>query len=531
MDAALLALRLLLAGVFLIAGVAKLADLPGSRRAVVGFGVSERLAGVVGLGLPVCELVVAVVLIPGVSARFGALGALLLLLVFVVGIAVALRRGTETDCHCFGQLHSSPVGWRTLVRTGALAAAAGFVVVAGWDHTGISATGWVARLSGGWAAALGLGVLLVLVVGFLAWFSLQLLSQNGRIFARLEAIETLLGGSAEPALAGGELVPALGAGLEGGGLGVGVPAPEFSLPSTDGDRLGLGSLLASRMPLLLVFSDAGCGPCDALLPDVAGWQRELQQRLQVAVVASGDPGRNRAKAEQHGLERVALQADREVSDSYQALATPMAVVIGADGLIRSPTVGGIDAIRTLVAQATAAPLAVVQVPSASGHADGVPPPDTSRVGQPAPELVLADLDGHRIALNDLYSERTLAIFWNPGCGFCQNMLDDLKAFEAHPPPDAPRLVVISSGDPEHTREHDLQSRVLIDPDGQAMGAFDAHGTPMGVMIESGRIASPVAAGADAVLELAAIPPALPRTGTARDPSVAPVDGNHNGSHP
>jgi uncharacterized membrane protein YphA (DoxX/SURF4 family) len=52
MGAALLGLRLLLACVFLVAGVAKLADLAGSRRAVIDFGVPERLAGVVGVGGP-----------------------------------------------------------------------------------------------------------------------------------------------------------------------------------------------------------------------------------------------------------------------------------------------------------------------------------------------------------------------------------------------------------------------------------------------------------------------------------------------
>jgi hypothetical protein len=181
----------------LIAGVAKLADLTASRRAVAAFGVPERLAGAVGLGLPVCELLVAVALIPSGSARFGALGALSLLVVFVVGIAVALGRGTEADCHCFGQLHSAPIGRRTLVRNGVLAAAAAFVVLAGWHDPGISATAWFAGLSAGWGAALGLGVLLVMVLAFLAWFSLQLLSQNGRIFARLEAIEAAIGGSAE----------------------------------------------------------------------------------------------------------------------------------------------------------------------------------------------------------------------------------------------------------------------------------------------------------------------------------------------
>jgi peroxiredoxin/thiol-disulfide isomerase/thioredoxin len=514
MGAALLASRLLLAAVFLIAGAAKLADPAGSRRAVVGFGVPERLGSVVGTGLPMVELVVAVALIPSVSARFGALGALLLLAGFVGGIGAALRRGTEADCHCFGQLHSAPVGWRTLVRNGALAAVGAFVVIGGWRHPGVSATAWVGRLSGGWAAALGLGVVLVLVVGFLVWFSLQLLSQNGRIFARLEAIEAAIAGRGEAPLAGDDLLPALGAGLDAGGLPVGVPAPAFALFSTDGDRVELGALLVSGVPLLVVFSDAGCGPCDLLLPEVAGWQREQHHRLQIVLIASGDQERNREKAERHGLARVLLQGEHEVSGEYQAHGTPMAVVIGADGLIASPTVGGADAIRTLVEHAIAPPLAVIHMPSANGHGSGDQPPDTSGVGEPAPELVLGDVDGHRVALKELWTERTLAIFWNPGCGFCQSMLADLKAFEHDPPPDTPRLVVISTGDREVTREHELRSTVMLDPEGQAMNAFGAHGTPMGVLVENGRVASAVAAGADAVLALARAAPTR-EAGTAR----------------
>jgi peroxiredoxin len=531
MGAVLLVLRLLLACVFLIAGVAKLVDLVASRRAVAEFGVPERLAGVVGVGLPVCELLVAVALIPSGSARFGALGAWFLLSVFAVGIVVALRRGTQADCHCFGQLHSAPIGWRTFARNVALAALAGFVVLAGWRHPGISATAWVAGLSGGWAVALGLGLVLAVVIGFLAWFSLQLLLQNGRIVARLEAIEAAVSESAEPLLDGGGLGAAVGAGLADAGLPVGAPAPEFTLLSTEGERHALGSLLAPGVPLLLVFSDSGCGPCNTLLPVLAGWQRELHQRLQIAVIAGGDPERNRAKAERHGLERVLLQTETEVSDSYEVHARPMAVVIGPDGRVQSATVGGAAQIRTLVARASAPPLAVVQVPSAGGDSIGAAAADSSRVGEAAPELVLADLDGRRVALSDLYGERTLALFWNPGCGFCQSMLADLKAFERDPPTDAPRLLVISSGNREQPREHDLRSRVLIDPEGLAMDAFGAHGTPMGVLIEHGRIASPVAVGAGAVLELAARSPALDlvHAGPARDRDALPSEGNHNGS--
>jgi peroxiredoxin len=521
MGAALLASRLLLAGVFLIAGVAKLADRAGSRQAVVGFGVPERLASAVGAGLPATELVVGVALILSVSARFAALGALLLLAAFVGGIVVALRRGTGADCHCFGQLHSAPVSWRTLGRNGVLAVVAAFVVIVGWRHPGVSATAWIARLSGGWAAALGLGVVLGLVVGFLVWFALQLLSQNGRIFARLEAIEAAIGEAGGAPSAGGGPLAALGSGLDGGGLPVGAPAPTFALSSTDGEHHALGTLLAAGVPLLLVFSDAGCGPCDALLPEVAAWQREHQQHLQIALIASGDQQRNREKAGRHSLERVLLQTEREVPDAYQAHGTPMAVVIAADGLIASPTVGGADAIRTLVAQATAPPLAVVQMPASNGHGDGNPVDATPGMGARAPELVLANLDGHRIALKDVWKQRTLAIFWNPGCGFCQSMLADLKAFEDDPPTDAPRLVVISTGEPDQTRENDLRCTVMLDPEGRAMDAFGVHGTPMGVLVENGRVASPVAAGADAVLALA-------HTAPTQEAAAAGGEGGQSG---
>jgi uncharacterized membrane protein YphA (DoxX/SURF4 family) len=75
MGAALLVCRLFLASVFVIAGVAKLADLSGSRRAVAAFGVPERVSTLVGSLLPVAEVTVGVALIPSFSARFGALAA------------------------------------------------------------------------------------------------------------------------------------------------------------------------------------------------------------------------------------------------------------------------------------------------------------------------------------------------------------------------------------------------------------------------------------------------------------------------
>src|SRR4028118_1258148 len=125
MEIALLIGRLLLALVFLVAGLAKLADRAGSRQGLVDFGVPKSLAGPLGILLPLAELALAAALIPASTAWWGALGALALLLLFVAGIGANLARGRKPDCHCFGQLHSSPAGWSTLLRNGMLAAVAG----------------------------------------------------------------------------------------------------------------------------------------------------------------------------------------------------------------------------------------------------------------------------------------------------------------------------------------------------------------------------------------------------------------------
>ena len=110
MNIALLLGRLLLALVFAVAGTAKLSDREGSRQAIVDFGVPSAIAAPLGLVLPLAELTVAATLLPASTAWWGALGALALLALFVVGISINLARGRKPDCHCFGQLHSAPAG-------------------------------------------------------------------------------------------------------------------------------------------------------------------------------------------------------------------------------------------------------------------------------------------------------------------------------------------------------------------------------------------------------------------------------------
>src|SRR5829696_768405 len=209
MDVVLLLARLLLASVFVVAGVAKLADRAGSRRAVTDFGVPTALAPALGILLPLAELAVAVALILASSAWWGAVGALVLLLLFVVGIAVNLARGRKPECRCFGQLHSEPAGWKTRARNGVLAAVAGFVVWRGYGGAGPSAVAWLAGLSAAQVVGLVFGLTLLVVLAAQWLLLLNLLRQNGRLLVRVDALERGAGGAA-PSPNGVEAQPPAG---------------------------------------------------------------------------------------------------------------------------------------------------------------------------------------------------------------------------------------------------------------------------------------------------------------------------------
>jgi len=353
------------------------------------------------------------------------------------------------------------------------------------------------------------------VLGLLAghwWFSVHLLRQNGRLLVRLDALETRL--------AAGGVAPPQNGGRPAAVLPAGTPAPAFELSGLHGETLTLDSLRAPGEPVMLLFTDPNCGPCDALLPEIRRWQQEHAGKLGVSLISRGTVEENRAKSSEHGLTNVLLQEDREVSEAYRAFGTPSAVLVSPDGAIDSPLAAGTVAIRELVTQAVEAPtpraplLPGAPGPTAVPNSGGCPKcgkghtatparPAARKVGEPAPPLELPDLAGKSVDLIDLRGSETLVLFWNPGCGFCQKMLPDLKEWEANPPKGAPRLLVVSVGTEEANREMGLNSPMVLDQQFVVGRAFRAGGTPSAVLVDAeSKVASGVVVGAPAVLELA-----------------------------
>jgi hypothetical protein len=272
MEVVLLLARLLLAVVFIISGLAKLADLEGSRQAMVDFGLPAPFARFGGRMLPLLELVLALALLPTVSAWWGALGILVLLAVFVTGISFNLARGRKPDCHCFGQLSSKPIGWTTLVRNGLLMAVAGFILWQGPDQVGPSAIGWLGELTTAERVGLVGAIIAFALLGAMLWFMTQLLAQNGRMLLRLEALEARLADPDRPIAPPAASAPSTAPVMQG--LAVGSRAPAFSLAGLHGEVITLDALRAPGKRIMLIFSDPQCGPCNTLLPDIGRWQRE-----------------------------------------------------------------------------------------------------------------------------------------------------------------------------------------------------------------------------------------------------------------
>ncbi len=499
MEIILLIARLILAAVFGIAGVTKIADPAGSRKAMTGFGVPENLAGAFGRALPMLELVVAIALLPLATAWLGGIGALGLLLIFLAGIGVNLARGKTPDCHCFGQLHSEPVSWKIFVRNAVLAMIALFLVVNA--QQGLSAFAWLEDLKAGEIVTLviSVGTLALLIPAII--FLRRVLQQQASVLEKLEAMKKLIEEDyAEPApIERADAAPPVE------GLPVGAPAPDFTLATLGGEQISLEVLRAQGKAVLLLFVSPNCAPCKSLLPMLRVWQRDYAAQLTIAMLSKGEPNEVEKRIAKYDAEYLLLQGESNVADAYQAMWTPAAVIIGRDGKIASQMTYGDEAIRALVTH-------TVTTAEAASNGNGHQPQiavgnSLFKVGEPAPRFSLPDMSGKILNTEDLLGRASLLLFWDPGCPFCQAMTEDLKRWEEKTPHGAPQLVLVMSGNEEviKTKSAEFNALMLSDTEFDIGPMFGTNSTPSAVLIDSeGRIASSLAKGEKNILALAGV---------------------------
>jgi hypothetical protein len=318
--AAALGGRFALGALFGVAGVGKLrAGRAAGEDALERFGVPAVVRAPLALALPVTELAVAALVLAPATAPAGAAAAAVLLWAFTAAMVRALARGERPDCHCFGDVQAQAIGPRTVARNVVLALAATAIALAaalGLDVVAVE------------AAALP-AVVLAVLVSELPW---------GRPAERPS------------------------------GPAIGSRAPAAELFGPDGGVLALKRLPGYGERLLLVFASTACGPCAALMPQLAAIRRARGYGGPRVVVVL--PEGEAAPDYESWLDGVAFERADRASRAFGVTGTPTAVLLESGRVAASAA--GAGPIRELLPEAPsdaagAAFVGTVALPSLLGR--------------------------------------------------------------------------------------------------------------------------------------------------------------------
>jgi len=481
MESVILALRLILALVFGIAGVAKFLDQQGTKKAMADFGVPAPLVSSFSFLLPIAELAVVAALLVVELAWYGAIGSAVLLAAFTVGMGYQLAKGNAPDCHCFGQVKSEPVGTKTVIRNMVLLAISVFLITRGAGGQGLGITNMNLELVQLFAVVAG-----VVLLGGILFYLNKIIDQQSQIIRRIELMELI---SRE-----GTAVERQEAGSPHDGLPIGAPLPAFDLKDVNGLVFSTASLKASGRPSLLLFVSPTCNPCKALVPQFDEWINDFGDKVNVIFVSSGKPDENREKFSTEVEKTIILQDAREFADAVYARWTPSALLVDAGGKIASPVAAGDSAISELIDKlksgVESGSVGYITLGSEAGESGEI------RIGEDLPDFSVKALDGSEISLDGIRGKRTLLTFWSPTCPHCIAMMDEIKAWDKARGQDEPELLVFSDGEEAPHRELGLRAPVVIDKGYKTAETLGMYGTPSAILVdEEGKFASELAVGA------------------------------------
>ena len=316
----------LIALTLLVSGIAKAKDPQSTVTGIQNLGL-EKISPtrLVSLVLPWFEIALAAVLLLSpvrLPAVIASGLALVLMLFYTVVIARALATGRTAGCNCFGSESNAPVSRYTLIRNVALLlAAAGAHASALKGGTGVVST------------LLGLGV-----SGWTWVVGAALIALTMEAVRRGDAL-------AQPEPQAQVILPEPVYDENGEELYVRMPIPHAALYLENGRHTNMRAL-AKNQARMLVFVSATCAGCVKFLKTMSSWQERLPQVALHPVYSS--------------LE--SLQTSRNAGTLPEGLTplidpgaranfgngVPLAVVLGADGLIAGGPVAGKEEVEALL---------------------------------------------------------------------------------------------------------------------------------------------------------------------------------------
>jgi peroxiredoxin len=128
---------------------------------------------------------------------------------------------------------------------------------------------------------------------------------------------------------------------------VGSPAPDFTLPSLNGDSIHLADYRGH--PVIINFWATWCPPCHAEMPSLAAAEREHRSSGLVVLAVNGD--RESAAAMRRFTTQMELgfplllDARSRVNTAYAVRQLPVTVFVDSAGVVRSIVTGPIQPAR------------------------------------------------------------------------------------------------------------------------------------------------------------------------------------------
>lgn len=339
--ASVLIFSLILVVTLAVSGLAKVKDCRSTATAIFNLKIDHWLpvrVRTVAKVLPWAELFLALALfvVPGLVQIFAALCALLLFSIYWVVIARAVMSGNTASCNCFGSGSDAPISRWTLARNTALVLAA-IVVLA-------------AALSSGQSP-----LLLLLGLNLEQWLWLlgaALASATLWFIYRAETVTPLASQSAShtPGVTGSHEAgasrgasPYTNAEVAEEALEedyVRLPIPFGQLTEYKGARVNLRQLASSQARVLLWVSPT-CGPCADVIARIGQWTDKLSGMVGVHPVVYSEELAEKLEIPQN----VTIFVDDNSTAQYNfGGGTPMAVALGADGLMAGGPVFGKGAV-------------------------------------------------------------------------------------------------------------------------------------------------------------------------------------------
>lgn len=483
MEILLLIIRLVLFGVFAVAGVAKLLDLKGSEKAAKAFGAPDAAAKQIGVLLPIAELIFAGCLLFTTYSWIGSVGALLLLVIFIGGMLWQLKQGNAPDCHCFGQIHSEPVSWKSIARNILIALLPILLISAGRNNQGLALGDTTSVMIQNLLLAV-LSVAAIISVSYIY----RLIKENSDLKYRLELVELMD--------TGGQPVERAASGDPTDSLPIGAPFPDFSLSDTNGRIVTFEHLLVDFKPKVFMFVGPDCGPCKLLLEDFAAWKKEFEPDIRIIFISKGSEEDNR---ERFGslADGMLLQNGMEFANKLYIKWTPAAIFVSADGNIAGhPAVGDV-AIRDMMARLRNEDHTVPNFYLENGRKH-----TRLKLGQPVPDFTLTDLDGNAVNKEFFSGNQTIAFFVTTTCAYCAEVIDQLRIWEASPEKNGFNAIVFSDGDPDLHRSYGLKTPIVLDKDYKVSANIGMYGAPCAILIdENMKVASETAVGGPMIWSL------------------------------